>query len=1335
MQTRLFRNAMRRAGWPGPVAVGLALLASLLAIGPTLLSAQEFPAANLNEVVSADMQADPRDQFDCGDQPAAVQWQAGSLTLGPGGEIARELEAGYGVELEFDLALKPRASGNRATGWRMDLRLTPASDRYLLFSQRETDGAIESSIALHEMPREGASPDARPRQVALARLEGPLADGVWRIGYRLGLWTVDPPGPGADDRLLLYKADTVDSVDGFSLKARSADLAVRRLAVRAMPDALARMTEAQREQLARAERLNAEVVSLYRAGRHSDALPLAEEAAGLWASALGDRHWKTGLGRFNVAAQLKPLGRLDEADAIYREVVGRYRAELGDEHPLVLDQLNDLAILCQTRNQYDEARSLLSESMALAKRIHGLPREKWAATALRLGQLLEAEGQYATAEPLLREAIAIARGSSAKPNLLLPNGLNHLGNLLVASGRYAEAEGLLVEARDLFKQAVGARHEHYASSVNNLAVLYQAVGRLDEAEPLYLETRRLIEEQVGTGHASYGLALNNLGHFYAEKGDRATAEPLFRAALKIFSQRLGADHPLNAAALNNLGLCLEAVGDPEGARQNLTEAIDTLARSVGRQHPDHAASINNLADVELEAGNVEAAERLVREAITVWEAAVGTQHPDYARGLGSLGHLHRQRNELAAAVEAYGQARQILLESLGARHPRYAQCQNWLGLAHEASGEVVAAEECYRSALEVFTAAYGAEHPDTVQTLGNLALLRMKAGDFEQAADLLRQTLAATSREIDAASVVQNEQTQRRFALRLRYRLDSYISLALKHPPARERLLDQLLLWKGATHLRQAGYRRLASVSGAEDLLGNLRDVAARLAAHWREDSSMPGWHDSLNALLSERFKLEQQLGRASAEASASLGSTAHVTGESLRKALPADAVLVDYHEFTHRAPDPQRMGEWISERRLMALVVRSGKTDQLFDLGPVAPLHAAIADWRESAGLTAESHAAGALLRERIWTPLLEQLDGAHTVLVSPDGELGRMAFAALPGRRPGSWLLEDHRLAIIPVPAWLPQLMNEPRVVAPRTLLVAGDIAYGQPEPAGGGQTEPEAIPINGVAALIGPGGDRGGTDWGPLEGSRMELARLIDQFRRLLGVVAASDQVLELRGLEASEARFLEAAPSYRFIHLATHGFFAPEHVTSWSGAATGGPAGDVKRMMSRITERSRTVPGFSPGQLSGLVFAGANRRSTDPANDGYVSADEIGYLQLAGTELVVLSACETGLGSTAGGEGLLGLQQAFQVAGARSVIATLWAVDDRHSAELMDRFYSSLLNSDPALRAPTRLDALRDAQLAMLRNERSGRGGEDVDAAPAAPLDPRHWAGWVLSGDWR
>jgi CHAT domain-containing protein len=422
--------------------------------------------------------------------------------------------------------------------------------------------------------------------------------------------------------------------------------------------------------------------------------------------------------------------------------------------------------------------------------------------------------------------------------------------------------------------------------------------------------------------------------------------------------------------------------------------------------------------------------------------------------------------------------------------------------------------------------------------------------------------------------------------------------------------------------------------------------------------------------------------------------------------------------EYTHSAPDPRHKGKWTHERQVVAFVLIKGQEMVQLDLGTAAPIASAVRAWRESvqAGRAVDEKAA-AQLRTLVWDKLAPSLNGCTTVVVAPDGVLCALPWSALPGRKPGSYLIEEMAIAQLPSAR---ELLQPPGPASNAGLLVLGGLDYGERTTGG---------------------------FWPPLPGTRLEA----EQVSRLHQERFAAGRPVTLAGATVSKDRLLAALtpekgePRRRWLHLATHGYF---QVARQSPAlARGGTSPPLAP-----EEGSAFIE--NPLLLSGLVLSGANG---DPEG-GILTALEVSNLDLRGCELVVLSACETGLGKIEGGEGLLGLQRAFHVAGARTVVSSLWSVSDPATSVLMERFYRNLWSEKPL----SRLEALRQAQLYVLKHPeavrqrarelkvevvKAGRGsveelrgkGKEVELSEPRPpgsgglSHPAWWAPFVLSGD--
>jgi CHAT domain-containing protein len=400
-------------------------------------------------------------------------------------------------------------------------------------------------------------------------------------------------------------------------------------------------------------------------------------------------------------------------------------------------------------------------------------------------------------------------------------------------------------------------------------------------------------------------------------------------------------------------------------------------------------------------------------------------------------------------------------------------------------------------------------------------------------------------------------------------------------------------------------------------------------------------------------------------------------------------------------------------------------------ELGEAGPIDAAIAAWRRD---LARQQASGAAetLRGLVWDHLAPHLPAdTRTVLLAPDGALTQLPWAALPGGRPGSVLLEDYAFAVVPNgPFLLERLTATPESDPdPGLLLAVGGVQHDQqtrphPEPQSehlvawrpaerGNRALWSAEHAAGVVGAAGAGPFQvlpfllvARPSWSDLPGTLREI--------EAVSKLADPRPVQLRRGTEANTAQLLQDLPKARYALLATHGFFADPEFRSVFLL-------DEAAFRHQGREGRATPGARNPLVLSGLVLAGANRPPAAnaegmAAGDGSIlTAEMIASLPLEHLELVVLSACETGLGEVAGGEGVYGLQRAFHLAGAQTTVASLWQVDDEITQELVTQFFENLWHKGLG-----RLEALRQAQLAVRR----GEGNR---------AQPRYWAAWVLSGD--
>ena len=701
---------------------------------------------------------------------------------------------------------------------------------------------------------------------------------------------------------------------------------------------------------------------------------------------------------------------------------------------------------------------------------------------------------------------------------------------------------------------------------------------------------------------------------------------------------------------------------------------------------------------------------------------LGERHPDYADSLNNLADLLESQGDYAAARPLYEQALAIRKEVLGERHPDYATSLNNLADLLESQGDYAAARPLYEQALAIRKEVLGERHPDYANSLTNLAFLLWAQRDYAargpapeasprdrpgQPRPGRRRPVRAPATGHGTATCAGNSMPTSRWR---------------RWPSSLPGTPTAMCLPPRAPSLRSSG-GSASSGGGSRPIPGprppSASPTTSRRSSNWRPwlwprpIPSRPRPGETKIADLARRTdELEAELARLDAGFRAERAEASR-TPEQLQAALPPGTALVDLLVYTAYQPPAQGKGKFQTERRLVAFVVRPDRPIARVDLGPIAPILKAIDEWRPLlvGGKTAPAASDPAqTLRRLIWEPVEPHLEGIASVLVSPDGALGLVPLAALPGKEPSRYLIEERSIAVVPVPRMLGSATTiaaqaqGSRAAQPEpvpSLLLAGDIDYGGDPGTGADRGASRSAAVGTRAGLL--------PDFKALRDTRGEILEVRDSFEGHFPDAAA--QVL--RGDKATEEAFRRQAPRSRYLHLATHGYFAPPELRSALGPD------DLKAAKAGIDALGGAgVAGYHPGLLSGIAMAGANRRPTPIGqDDGILTAMEVAELDLSGVELAVLSACETGLGEVAGGEGLLGLQRAFQVAGARSVVASLWTIGDEPTRALMSRFYENLWRKGqpPA-------EALREAQLSMLRGSlwrgTAEAGDRRAEVGPAA-----------------
>ncbi len=978
----------------------------------------------------------------------------------------------------------------------------------------------------------------------------------------------------------------------------------------------------------------------HKIGDHAKAEPLYQRALTIREKVLGPEHLDTAQSLNNLAVLYDDKGDYAKAEPLYQRALTIREKALGPEHPQVVASLSNLAVLYNKQGDYVKAAPLLQRVLTIREKALGQEHPDVAALLNRLGELYRTKGDYAKAEPLYRRALAIVEKKLGPEHPDTAQSLNNLGALYHAKGDYAKAEPLHQRALTIREKALGPGHPVTAQSLNNLAVLYYAMGDYARAEPLYQRALTIREKALGPEHSDVAISLISLATLYEAKGDYARAEPLYQRAIAIVEKKFGSGHPRLADVLNNLALLYKKKGDYVKAEQLLQRSLTIREKMLGPEHPDTAQSLNNLATLYDAKSDYMKAEPLLQRALAIVEKTLGPEHPNVAALLNSLAR-HYEIGDYTQAEPLYRRALAIVEKTLGPEHPHVAFSLSNLAHIYHATGNDAKAESLYQRALAIEEKALGPEHPSVADLLNNLAALYDAKGDTAKAIALQSRSNEITEHSLSLNLAIGSERQKLAYLDTLlektNYTVSLHIQSASNSRAACNLALETLLRRKGRsidamTDSIGALHRRLSPQD--QNLLNHLSETSSRLATlalRGPQKTDSAQYLAEIEHLTELKEKQEAEISQRSAEFRA---QSQPIKLEMIKANIPRETALIEF--FVYYPYNAKT--RWRSAERYVAYALRHKGEPTWVDLGEAGEINRAVAALREALRdreRTDVKQLARAL-DEKVMRPVRKLLGETRRVLISPDGALNLIPFAALVDEQ-NHYLGEQYHFTYLTSGRDLLRLQANIQSKQGAMIIANPDFD----ESAGGGQSRGQGVQPSKVAKTAAI--SLNDVYFVPLPGTAEEA--------QALKTMLPNATVLSQK--QATEAA-LKQINSPGILHIATHGFFL-EDVTVGPPPVLG-----QRKLVQQIDES--VVPGMrleNPLLRSGLGLAGANLRKSGD-EDGILTAMEASGLNLWGTKLVVLSACDTGVGEVKNGDGVYGLRRALVLAGSESQVMSLWAL---------------------------------------------------------------------------
>jgi CHAT domain-containing protein/Tfp pilus assembly protein PilF len=798
---------------------------------------------------------------------------------------------------------------------------------------------------------------------------------------------------------------------------------------------------------------------------------------------------------------------------------------------------------------------------------------------------------------------------------------NSYGEIAFASKNYKSAEYLFKDAIRLYKVANMEGSKENARAYSNLALLYVSWGKYNEAEE-WIETSFNVWQKIEPNGINTGVVTNNKGVLMKEQGKFEDAEALFNKAIAIHEKNKGKNSIGISLCLNNKAMLFALMGKYDDAIKIQTEALQGADSIVKKSSSNYIRLLTNLAYMYKGKKDYALAEETYNNALKTRSGGATSDKAQIQRGLASL---YLEKGDLSKAISNYEKAYSIFSQKNGSRHPSTIGTLNDLATVQAMSGNVKKARKNIDQVLDAKKNIYGENHPEYIRALEDRALIEWQENKIQEASNDYKEVLNKTNDYIQKQFASMNEYEKTKFVSILEPRLQRFASFVIAKSEDQPDLLKLLfnnqlnnkaLLLSSSSKIRQlilnSGDAKLKNEFNRWLKLKEDLSRAYALTAEELEEDKI-----DIAALEKNANDVEKNLAKSSAEFSEALSSNV-ITFADVAKKLNADEAAMEIIRINHF--DKKFTGD--CDYAFLIL-----KNDGSMSMAKV------------NNGNTLENEAISSYIKnikeltndensyQLFWQVIEEKIGNTNKLFISPDGVYNQLSILTLKNAE-GKYLVDTKNLSLVSNSKEIIILKNNQGKGLLKTASLFGYPDYGK----------------EGYVA--------------DLPGTKTEIENISKILKS--GGYAVNSKMK----LEATEANVKNVNPG--ILHIATHGFFLAD-----ANAVEGERAVGIE-----INQAQK-----NPLLRSGLLLANCEKVLDDTygnqsSNNGVLTAYEVMNMNLSKTDLVVMSACETGLGQVVSGEGVYGLQRAFLVAGAKSVIMSLWTVSDDATMLLMTNFYQNM-----------------------------------------------------------
>lgn len=822
----------------------------------------------------------------------------------------------------------------------------------------------------------------------------------------------------------------------------------------------------------------------------------------------------------------------------------------------------------------------------------------------------------------------------------------HIADIYMELDRLKNAEQLLVSIAKL----QDAKSLSRALLLNKTGELYTYTGQYSRASKALLQAIEIQGNELGEESPEYVSTMINLGILYMSQGKYPEAEEIFEVALTKTDQ----SEPAYASVLNNQALVLQNLGQLNRSEQTLRDIRRMDSLTVGTSHPDYAITLSNLGLVYADLAKFNEAEDVLSRALSIQKANNEGNTLSYARKLNNLAKVYQMAGYPAKAVQLLEESSSIFRENMGKSSPEYATSAYNLAVALWRSGKDEVAFKYLKLSAAIRGKILGRNHPQYAEVILKIAEYQWHKKSVPEARESFGQVFENYYFQIDQTFPVLTEEEKSKFYYtNIRGAFDKFNSLAMEnhreHPGLLDDMFNYLINTKAAIMFATAKVRASIMASGDSSLISQFEKWQAskeQIAKLY----SLNQRHPQLDSLLQVSSTLDKELARRSSAFNAQFMRRKYKFDEIRAVLRPGDAAVevIRFNKY-----NPQAGGNFTDEPgyAFLVLTAEAGHPALITIPGGKDLENKYLRFYRNSIKYSLPDAAS----YKNYFEPLADFLRSRkiNRVFFSPDGVYNQINLNSLENTATQKFVIDEFDIRSVTNTRELVDKKEIGKNKAPSTLIGFPKFNLDEQElnrkPVKRQDRSTNRTWRGGLLRYM-----RGEDGISVLPGTEVEIEKISALF---------GEDVSVFTSRQASE-RMAKEVDNPRVLHIATHGYFLEDD----------------------ITEEKKNKAYFSNPLLNaGLILAGAENflKTGEPLNeagdDGILTAFEAMNLSLDQTQLVVLSACETALGEVQNGEGVYGLQRAFKLAGAQSIVMSLWNVDDEATQQLMTAFYDQMLRT--------------------------------------------------------